>query len=89
MADPQLLRCPRCAEPLKRQEEIPYGDGQMFLELYICTRDGCGQQFAGWWSLQGALSSEQQSWVEQQVMRRGAFFPADITGGRGPGRFGR
>lgn len=78
--DPQLLRCPSCKEPMRHVEEArsPSPIEGILLDFYRCVGPDCGRKVALWWELTGqGMKPGQQSWVEREVARKGAFFPSD------------
>lgn len=61
-----------------RRVEDSAGEGTLHLEFYQCGGNACGMKVALWYEVTGAgVSAEQMSFVERQVMKYGAFFPAD------------
>ena len=51
------------------------------IDLYACAQ-GCSGKFAVIFELDGAYVQPEPGFVEREVARRGAFFPADYAGGR-------
>lgn len=69
-------------------EEKESEDGPR-VEVYQCERGDCGRRVAVVYEPAGGMSEEQQSWVEREVARHGAFFPSDYRGGGSGGGFPR
>jgi hypothetical protein len=91
MAEPSgsQVYCLRCGEQAKMGEVVEHikGNEGPQIEMFQCPNERCGARVAVIHEPVHGSTPEQTSWVEEQVRRRGAFFPADF-GAKG-GRFGR
>lgn len=87
MSDPLRIPCPACTEPMARVEVVD--EPRVKLDTYRCNREACGRKAVVVFEPEGGLSEPEQSFVEREIARRGAFFPSDFTGSHGTGRFGR
>jgi hypothetical protein len=78
VSDPQGLRCATCGADMTRVDRAPHPGAAIELDFYQCSVLTCGRKVALWWELTGKpLTADEMSWVEREVRRRGAFFPAD------------
>lgn len=76
----QDLTCPSCQQAMRWLEQESHPDGGLDLQVYQCANPSCLRKAClVWWELQQGMSPGQRSWVEEQVMRRGSFFPSDFT----------
>lgn len=84
-ASESAVHCRRCGVPCALTEvvEHPSGHKGPVVEFYACQQEGCGRRAAVTFEPDGGLDAEQATWVEREVARRGAFFPADYGVGRG------
>lgn len=86
MTDPLVILCPSCRQPLERGEVIDQTDKNPRIDFYACPREGCqGNKIAVFFEVSGQHTHE-PGFVEREIARRGAFFPADFQGNRGGGR---
>ena len=89
MTDPLVVPCHVCSEPMARVETVGQtADGPAF-DCYQCQVGGCGRKVVVVFEPAGGLSAPQQTFIEQEIARRGAFFPSDHTFGSGRGGGGR
>ena len=86
MASESIVTCLACGSRMSVPEEtITQPSGGAIIEVYLCGSETCGRRAALVFEPQGGLSEDQQTWVEREIGRRGAFFPSDY-GRSGPGR---
>jgi hypothetical protein len=78
-----VIVCPACggAMLLEGQPIVPPKGKGPTVEMYQCEGEMCQRRAALIFEPEGGLTDEDRSWVEREVARRGAFFPADYTGG--------
>jgi hypothetical protein len=86
MTSTETIACRKCGDTMDPTEQVTSpGDGPV-IHFYVCAR--CDLKAVVMFEAVGGGTDEQQTWVEQEVGRRGSFFPNDWTGAsRGP-RFG-
>lgn len=72
------IACPACGSGMARRETVSQDNGPR-IELYQCS-GGCGRKAALIHEPGGGLTEDQKSFVEREVARLGAFFPADYLG---------
>lgn len=77
----QLLRCADCASAMARAEEVQHPTAKCrFLDFYQCQNPACQRRLVLQWERpDGVLTDEDRSWVDQEVARRGVFWPSDYT----------
>lgn len=77
MADEQLLRCADCGSSMQRVELLDHPTAKCrFLEFYSCNNERCARKLVLQWEKpDGSLTAEDMSWVEQECMNRGSWFP--------------
>jgi hypothetical protein len=79
------LPCHGCGAAMRRVmqvEETPKGPA---IDVYQCETDGCKLKIDVIYEPAGGLSEAQKTWLEREVARTGAFFPADYRSGGGFG----
>ena len=84
MSEPLILSCHVCGAGAERTQETQDPEGLakgVRIEAYQCVRDECRRKIMVIYEPAGGLDEEQRTWVEREVMRAGAFFPADHAPG--------
>lgn len=75
----QPMICADCDTPMSRIEEVQHPAAKCrFLEFYRCQNVACQRKAVLQWEKpDGALTEADLSFVEREVMNRGAWFPSD------------
>lgn len=81
-----VIPCQGCGGTLARVERVE--EGKTRFDLYQCADDSCRRKVAVIFEPVGGLAAEESTYIQREIARRGAFFPADYgsSGGRGFGR---
>lgn len=83
MNEPATILCPACGLAMIRKDASL--DRGVEIDTYQCPDEECARKAVVVFEPPGGLSEEDQSWVEREIARRGAFFPSDYRPG-GAGR---
>lgn len=78
--------CPGCQAQMSRVQVVAQDKGPR-IELYKCANDECARKAALVYEPGTGLTQDQQTFIEREIARMGAFFPSDYTGS-GLGRRG-
>lgn len=78
MSDQIACRFEGCAGQMQPTDAVEHPKGEARIDLLACSV--CGRRAAMMWEIADAWSAEAASWVEQEVAKRGAFFPSDYGG---------
>lgn len=82
MTTPEVpIPCPQCGDPLARVEEMR--ENGVVVDLYKCQLEDCGRKAVVIYEPSGGYGEDQQTFIQREIARRGAFFPSDYTGNRG------
>ena len=74
------IPCQGCgAEAIERVEQLR--ENGVVVDLYKCGNEECGRKAVIIYEPTGGYSEDQQTFIQKEVARRGAFFPSDFTGG--------
>ena len=58
-------------------DAVEHPKGEARVDLCACSL--CGRRVALMWELTGAWSADAATWVEEEVAKRGSFFPQDYA----------
>lgn len=77
-----VITCPSCSGQMSRREVVEQKGGTPGprIELYQCVDVECARKAALMYEPGGGLTDDQQTFIEREVARLGAFFPSDYTG---------
>jgi hypothetical protein len=73
---------------MERIEVVQGSESGPPFDMYRCGDSTCARKAVVLWEPKGGMNEDQANWIQQEISRRGAFFPSDYTG-RNIGRFHR
>lgn len=72
------MTCRRCGTDMVVETEIR--DNNAEVDIFVCQNASCVARVAVIWEPEGGYTEAQQTWIEREIARHGAFFPTDYTG---------